>query len=318
MSLSLVRWEEPAAGISLAPSPAAVVAYGLTRRFGTSLALDGVNLNVPSGSVTLLSGANGAGKSTLMRLLLNLDSPTAGRIEVNGLDPSRHGPQIRANAGHMPEEVEPGNAWLKVGRWFAHRAAYYRGWDHAYAEQLIHRLGIDLNRRVGELSKGEARRIQLVAALAHRPSLLLLDEPTDGFDPVVRDTVLELLAAHLAETGCTMLVSTHLAGEVDRLVDNVAVLHCGRLIAQGTREAIVGTIARHEIDAPANWSMPPTLAPLVLRAERGLGRTHLVVTDSPIPQVAAALSATGATIRSTSGVGLADAILLLLQNGQRR
>ncbi|QIL01777.1 ABC transporter ATP-binding protein [Sphingomonas sinipercae] len=293
----------------------AVETHGLSRRYGSEQALRDVDLTVPAGSAYLLSGTNGAGKSTLLRILLNLDRPNVGSASVLGLDSQRDGPLVRASTGYMSEEIEPGYRWMRIRQLLDHRASYFSTWDHDYAARLVKTLGVRTDRIVGDLSKGQARRVQLIAALAHRPQLLLLDEPTDGFDPIIRDTVLELLAAHFADTGCTLLISTHLAGEVDRLVDHVGVLHSGRLIAQGQRDEVAGSIRRYEVDVPQSWSPSEDLEALVLRWDRGLGRSRMFTTRAPEAAVEAALSRAGAGVRGVTGLTLADSILILLQAG---
>ncbi len=116
-----------------------------------------------------------------------------------------------------------------------HHAAYRPGWDWSYAGELMRKLEIDEERVFGTLSKGQARRVELVMALGHRPPLLLLDEPTDGLDPMMRDIVLRLLRSHIRESSPTTIVATHVLHEVDALVDHVAVLHEGRLVLQCSR-----------------------------------------------------------------------------------
>ena len=182
----------------------AVATHGLSKRYGSETALAGVDLRVPEGAVYILIGSNGAGKSTALKVLMNLERPDAGRAEVFGLDTASRGPEVRAQVGYVPEQHAPGYRWMTCGRLIQHVAAYYPAWDDAYADHLIAVFGVRLQRKVGSLSKGEARRLQLVLALAHRPPLLLLDEPTDGLDPVVRKRTLALLAEHLADTPTTV------------------------------------------------------------------------------------------------------------------
>jgi ABC-type Mn2+/Zn2+ transport system ATPase subunit len=179
----------------------AVATYGLTRRYRGETALDRVDHRVPEGAVYVLVGANGAGKSTTFKVLMNLERPDAGTAEVLGLDTAMRGPEVRAQVGYVPEHHGHGYRWMTCGRLLQHASAYYPAWEPTYAEHLSHALGLRLHRKVGTLSKGEARRLQLVLALAHRPRVLLLDEPTDGLDPVVRNRTLALLAEHLADRG---------------------------------------------------------------------------------------------------------------------
>jgi molybdate transport system ATP-binding protein len=122
---------------------------------------------------------------------------------------------------------------MRVGRMLEHHAVYFPAWDPAYAARLAHAFELPLHKPLGRLSKGLARRVHLTLALAHRPPLLLLDEPTDGLDPVMRDETLGMLAEHVAETGCTVLISTHLVHEVDRLADHLVLIEAGRVVASG-------------------------------------------------------------------------------------
>ena len=212
----------------------AVATRGLSMRYGKQAALSAVDLRIPEGAVYVLIGPNGAGKSTAMKVLLNLERADAGRAEVFGLDTVSHGPQVRAQVGYMPESHEHTYAWMTCGRLVQHVARNYPAWDHAYAAHLIEVFGVRPERKVGTLSKGESRRLQFILALAHRPPLLLLDEPTDGLDPVVRNRTLALLAEHLADTPTTVVIATHHIHEVESLADHVGVLRSGRLVAKET------------------------------------------------------------------------------------
>jgi ABC-2 type transport system ATP-binding protein len=148
---------------------------------------------------------------------------------------------------------------MTCGRLLQHVAAYYPSWDHAYADHLTRALDLRLQRKVGGLSKGEARRLQLVLALAHRPALLLLDEPTDGLDPLVRKRVLAMLAEHLSDTPTTVMISTHHVYEMETLADHVGVLRDGRLVAQLGRDDLKRTVRRYRIEVPEGWEAPSGL-----------------------------------------------------------
>ncbi|MYF62611.1 MAG: ABC transporter ATP-binding protein, partial [Gammaproteobacteria bacterium] len=173
--------------IDLGKGPFAVTTRGLAKRFGSTRALDGLDLQVPEGAVYVLVGPNGAGKSTLIRTLVGLVRYQAGTVSVLGRDPADRGAEVRAGIGYVPEDYRVGYAWMTVGRLLEHQAVYHPSWDAVYARELRTRYGIDPGRKCHTLSKGQSRRVQLVLALAHRPPLLLLDEPTDGLDHVVRD-----------------------------------------------------------------------------------------------------------------------------------
>ncbi|HEX8907371.1 MAG TPA: ABC transporter ATP-binding protein [Longimicrobiaceae bacterium] len=288
----------------------AVATHGLTKRFGRDFSLLGVDLQVPQGAVYVLVGPNGAGKTTTMRLLLGLLTPDSGAAEVLGLDPRTHGPLVRAQAGYVPERGEWGYGYMSVGRLLEHHAAYFPAWDWEYATRLANAFEIPLQKRMGRLSKGLARRVHLLAALAHRPPLLLLDEPTDGLDPVMRDETLGMLAEHVADTGCTVLISTHLVHEVDRLADHLGVMRDGRLAAQLPRETLHRMLRRYRADVPAGWSGAPGLHGVVKRG--GVGREIQWSVWGEEREVARQLAESGATLRDAAPLTLEDAAVALL------
>jgi ABC-2 type transport system ATP-binding protein len=293
------------------PESFAVATHGLSMRYGKQTALDAVDLRVPDGAIYVLIGANGAGKSSAMKALLNLDRADAGRAEVFGLDTIDDGPRVRAQIGYMPEAHEQAYSWLTGGQLIRHVAAHYPAWDHAYAARLIDVLGVRVERKVGTLSKGESRRLQFVLALAHRPPLLLLDEPTDGLDPVVRNRTLAHLAEHLADTPTTVVVATHHIHEVESLADHVGVLIGGRLVAQMSRDELRRTVHRYRAEVPEDWQTPPELQTPSLRRSRG-GREVQWTLIGEERDVTARLAATGATVRDVTPLALEEAALAFL------
>ena len=289
----------------------AVATYELTVRYGRETALAGVDFRVPEGSVYALVGANGAGKSTAMKVLLNLERATDGRAEVFGLDTIAQGPQVRAQIGYVPERHEHDYPWLTCGRLMQHVAAHYPAWDHAYAAQLAEVFGVRLQRKVGTLSKGEARRLQFVLALAHRPPLLLLDEPTDGFDPLVRNRAFAQLAEHLADTPTTVVIATHHIAEVESLADHVGVLNAGCLVAQMSRDELRRTVRRYRVEAAEGWAPPADLRIASRRRSRA-GREQQWTVVGEENDVAGRLTAAGATVREVTPLALEEAALAFL------
>jgi ABC-2 type transport system ATP-binding protein len=288
-----------------------IATHGLSMRYGKQVALNAIDLRVPEGTVYVLIGANGAGKSTAMKMLLNLERAEAGRAEVFGLDTVSHGPQVRAQVGYIPESHEHAYAWLTCGRLIQHFARNYPAWDHEYAAQLIKLFDVRLERKAGTLSKGESRRLQFVLALAHRPPLLLLDEPTDGLDPVVRNRTLALLAEHLADTPTTVMIATHHIHEVESLADHVGVLSAGRLVAQMSRDELRRTVLRYRVEVPEGWEAPPELRIASLRRSPG-GREAQWTMVGEERDVTARLAAAGATVRDVTPLALEEAALAFL------
>jgi ABC-type multidrug transport system ATPase subunit len=300
------RWPEQDGGDGFA-----VATHGLSVRYGKETALAEVDLRVPEGAVYVLIGTNGAGKSTAMKVLLNLERPNGGRAEVFGLDTASRGPEVRAQVGYIPESHEHDYRWMTCGRLMRHVAAHYPAWDDAYAARLIDALGVRMERKAGTLSKGEARRLQFVLALAHRPSLLLLDEPTDGLDPVVRNRTLALVAEHLADTPTTVVIATHHVHEVESLADHVGVLREGRLVAQMTRDGLRRTVLRYRVEVPDGWEAPPGLRIGSLRRSRAGREVQWTLVGEP-DDVSARLAGSGATVRDVTPLALEEAALAFL------
>jgi len=292
----------------------AVATQGLSMRYGKETALAGVDLRVPEGAVYLLIGPNGAGKSTAMKVLLNLVRPDAGRAEVFGLDTAARGPEVRAQVGYIPEQHEHDYGWMTCGRLIRHVAVHYPAWDEAYARHLIEMFGVHLERKAGQLSKGEARRLQFVLALAHRPPLLLLDEPTDGLDPMARNRALAQLAEHLADAPATVVITTHHIQEVESLADHAGVLREGRLVAQMSRDEMRRIIRRYRFEVPDGWQPPPELR--VAKRSRAGREVQWTLIGEP-DEVTARLTAAGATVRDVTPLALEEAALAVLAEEAR-
>jgi ABC-2 type transport system ATP-binding protein len=293
------------------PESYAVATHGLSMRYGKQTALNAVDLRVPEGAVYVLIGGNGAGKSTAMKVLLNLERPDSGRAEVFGLDTAADGPTVRAQIGYIPESHEHPYAWLTGAQLIKHVAMHYPAWDHAYAARLLEVFGVRPERKIGTLSKGEGRRLQFVLALGHHPPLLLLDEPTDGLDPVVRNRTLAQLAEHLADTPTTVVIATHHIHEVESLADHVGVLGAGRLVAQMSRDELRRTVLRYRVEVAEGWEAPPELRIASLRRSRG-GREVQWTLIGEERDVTARLAAAGATVRDVTPLSLEEAALAFL------
>jgi ABC-2 type transport system ATP-binding protein len=289
----------------------AIETRGLAKRFGSRVALESLDLRVPRGSVYVLVGPNGAGKTTTLRILLDLVRADAGAATVLGHDTVSAGPEVRAVSGYLPERQDAGYPWMKVKALLDHHASYRSGWDADYAAALLERLEVRDHTKFGKLSKGEARRVQLVMALAHRPRVLLLDEPTDGLDPVMRDEALSLLSDHIAENDTTLLISTHLVYEVEGLGDYLGVLKDGRLTAQLDRERLRARLRRYTLEVPEAWSGVADLEGRVVR-RNGEGREVAWTVWGEERDVVGQLKAGGATVRDVDPLTLEEAAVALL------
>lgn len=289
----------------------AVDTRGLTKRFGDQTALSDVSLQVPAGAVYLLVGPNGAGKSTTLKVLLDLVRAEQGTAEVFGLNVRDRAPEVRANVGYVPERPDWGYGWMRVGRLLEHHALYYPTWDAEYAARLVRKFELRLDRKIGVLSKGQARRVHITMALAHRPPLLLLDEPTDGLDPFMRDETLGVIADHLAETPTTVVLSTHHVEEVEGLADHIGVLRNGELRAQMSRDDLSANLRRYRVEVPDGWSGVSSLNGSVLRRVTAPREVQWTVWGSEA-DVIQKLSDAGGTVREVAPLSLIDATLALL------
>ncbi len=210
----------------------AVRTEGLQRSFGRHQVIRGLDLAVPRGSVYGFLGRNGAGKTTTLRMLMGILNPDAGTMTLGDRTVRRTTPKMREDVGYVSQQ-QHFYPWMKVKRLGSFVGAFYRRWDKARYLQLCGQLAIDPAQRVGELSGGTRMKLAMALALAHRPPLMVLDEPTAGVDPVTRREILDLLRAMVDDEGVTVLFSTHQIGEVEAIGTHVGVLHDGRMFWQG-------------------------------------------------------------------------------------
>jgi ABC-2 type transport system ATP-binding protein len=212
---------------------------GLSRQFGATIALDAVDFVATPGRVHGLVGVNGAGKTTLIKHLLGLLRTTRGSVRVFGLDPAREPVAVLRRVGYLSEHRELPD-WMRIDELLRYTQAYYPSWDMAYARELLDTFGLDGARKVAGLSQGMRAQTGLVVAVAHRPDLLILDEPSSGLDAVVRQDILDAIVRTVADDGRTVIFSSHLLDEVERMSDHVTMIHEGKVVLNGSVEDIRG------------------------------------------------------------------------------
>jgi ABC-2 type transport system ATP-binding protein len=205
----------------------------LTKRYPRVTALDALTVDVQSGIVGLV-GANGAGKSTLIKVLLGLIEPTAGEVRVLGLDPGREGDEVRARVGYMPEHdcLPPDLVAAEFVTHMARISGLPRAAARERASEALRHVGLyeERYRQIGGYSTGMKQRVKLAQALVHDPDLLLLDEPTNGLDPAGREAMLALIQRIGTEFNISVVVCSHLLGEVERICDWLVAIDGGRLL----------------------------------------------------------------------------------------
>jgi len=201
----------------------------LTRRFDSGTALDAVTLSIPQGAVYGLVGANGAGKTTLIKHILGLLRAQSGSVRVFGLDPVSDPVGVLSRIGYLSEENDlPG--WMRVDELIRYSRAFRPAWDDAYAEELRQSFALERAAKIKTLSKGQKARVGILIAVAYRPDLLVLDEPSSGLDPIVRRDILGAIIRTIAHEGRTVLFSSHLLEEVEQVADHVTMINKGRIV----------------------------------------------------------------------------------------
>ena len=274
----------------------AISAAGLSKRYGDTLALDGLDLTVDEGEVYGYLGPNGAGKTTTIRLLLGLHRPSSGRAELFGVD--AWGDPVAAHRRVAYVAGEP-FLWpaLTSAETFEFLARLHGGTDAAYRDVLVDRFQLDTRKKIRALSKGNRQKVQLIAALATRADLLLLDEPTSGLDPLM-EMVFRECVMEAKERGQGVFLSSHILSEVEAVCDRVGILRAGKLVDQGTlkelRHLAVQTV-EVTFTGPA-----PTPAPLpgVKVAGAGANALRFEVSGSIGPLIAALADHPVATLTS--------------------
>ncbi len=191
--------------------------------------LDGVSFDVSPGEVVGLLGRNGAGKTTLIRIAMGMIEPQSGSVRVFGLDPSREPLEVKRRIGYVSEEQTlPG--FLSIGDVIRLHRDLFPDWDDLMAEGLCDRYDLSWQKKIKDLSKGQARQVALLCAVSHKPELLILDEPAGGLDPAARRDFLETSIQLLNEAGSTILFSSHHMSDVERMAGRVVMLHDGTVL----------------------------------------------------------------------------------------
>jgi ABC-2 type transport system ATP-binding protein len=236
------------------------------KRFGVREVLAGVNLSVPRGSVLGLLGKNGAGKTTMIKCALGLLRPNQGEISLLGEPSATLSPEAKARIGYVPQEI-PLYPWMRVGHLLNYTSAFYPKWNEALVRQLIGDWEVDESQRVGKLSVGTRQKLAIILALAHEPDLLVLDEPAASLDPAGRRDFLKAVLEVSAEGNRTVIFSTHLTFDLERVADRVAILRGGRIAYDGELDALKESVKRLHLSAssplPAALDVPGAVRSVV-------------------------------------------------------
>lgn len=240
------------------PANGLISVSGLSRRFDTRQALENISLQVPPGVIFGLIGGNGAGKTTLIRHLLGMLKAQSGSVRVFGLDPVSSPVEVLGRIGYLSEDRDLPN-WMRVRELLGYTRAFYPAWDSGYAAELLEAFQLDGQAVVKTLSRGQRARLGLLISLAHRPQLLIFDEPSSGLDPVVRRDILGSIIRTIADDGRTVFFSSHLLDEVEQVADHVAIIHCGKIMLTSTMDQLRETHRRMTLRFRHATIVAPTL-----------------------------------------------------------
>jgi ABC-2 type transport system ATP-binding protein len=292
----------------------AIETRGLEYTPGRGFKISNLSMHVPAGALYGFLGPNGAGKTTTIRLLLGLVPADAGSVTVLGRSmPAQH-VDVLARTGYVPERPHL-YPTLSVDEALHYHAAFHDAWDESWATELKRDFALVGDRKVGALSKGETGKLMMLLALAQQPELLVLDEPTDGLDPVVRREVLEALLAYVSSHDATVLISSHLVHELERICDWIAVMDRGALVAELPMQELKDGIKRLSVlNAPTTLDSTPFTV-LDRRPNNGSGEQWLVRGWSN--DMRDYFGGYGATLREVVDLDLEDGFVELLRSFRR-
>jgi ABC-2 type transport system ATP-binding protein len=222
----------------------AIMFSDVTKYYRKRRALDRFSLEVSEFAGCVFLGPNGAGKTTAIRILLDLVRPDSGKIRALDLDPRRDGPSIRSEIGYISERGQFSYSWMSVGQAIDFHASHFPKWDSRYAHELMGLLEVRTGQKLHTLSKGEMKRVALLCALAHRPRIIIMDEPFDGLDPGARIRFTDILTHHLSSSPATMVIATHHPEDVESFTSSICFMTDGQAQRVTTTGELVGAVNR--------------------------------------------------------------------------
>lgn len=273
-----------------------IVIDGLTKHYGNLRVVDSVRLRVPAGCVYGLLGRNGAGKSTLIKMLMGMVQPDSGRATLLGEDIAELRPQTRAKIAYLAEG-HPLYRWMSVAQAVRFTKGFYSGdvWHDRFLADVLDHFGISPKQKIGRLSNGQRAQVSLALALAPDPQLLILDDPTLGLDTVVRRDFLESMIHLIQRSGRTILLSSHILGDVERVADRIGILVDGVLRVDCPMEHFKASLRRVVLEFTGSVPRFPTCAGLVSQRQIG-GKLELVIVGYGNEQAALAESLGAASV----------------------
>jgi ABC-2 type transport system ATP-binding protein len=277
----------------------------LTRRFDDKAALRDVTIQIPRGRVFGIVGENGAGKTTLIKHILGLYRAQQGSVAVFGMDPVKHPKEVLSRIGYLSEQPDFPE-WMTIAQFMNYMAAFYPNWDHQYAAKLLELVSVDPQKKIRDLSKGQQARVGLCAAQAHRPELLVLDEPSSGLDPVARNEILAAVIRTVIHEGRSVLLSSHLLDEVERVCDHLLFFSKGQVLLSDSMETVLER--HHQITLRFPGPLPWQALPGVFNGVEDDGEWQLFC-FADLEELSGLLQRQGAEILGTRRLTLNEAFL---------
>jgi ABC-2 type transport system ATP-binding protein len=248
----------------------------ISKAYDSSIVLNGIDLSIPPGAVLGLIGRNGAGKSTLIRILLGLLMPDRGESFVLGEPSLKMTDASKTRLGYVPQQPDA-LAWMRVKDMLEFIGSFYPKWDMEYAKTSLARWMIPGEKVISKLSPGERQRVALIRALASNPELLVLDEPAAALDPVARRDLLREIALRAGESGTTVLFSTHIVSDLERVASHVAFLHKSKLLLNAPMDDLKETHARLLLPSASAQQLYGPLPGEIARHRRSDGSVSIVL-----------------------------------------
>ena len=295
------------------PTSLAVETWSLCKEFGGRAVLSDINLAVPRGSVLALLGRNGSGKSTLLKMIIGVTAPSSGGGLCLGFDILTKGLQIRERTGYLGEEPRL-YGYMTVQQLLAFCRGFYPQWDEDLVKRALRLFELPPAAKVRELSRGMKNQLGLIAALAPRPELVILDEPTTGFDPVARRHFFTLLIDEAVSRGASVLMASHQLEEVERVADRVALLKEGRIIKTCAVDDLIA--GEKQIRVVFQKEPPPGLFQTPgISGVRREGRAYIISVSANLEGIWQACAAWPHFALETVGPGLEDIFLRYVEGG---
>lgn len=275
----------------------------LTKNFGTQRVLDNISLTVNQGSVYGLMGPNGAGKTTLIKSMLGILQPNAGKILIDG-DDVHQTPEVKTKVGYVAD-YQNYYAHFSVADMISFYRMTYKEWDENRFNELKNTFRLPMDKKVRTLSKGMRTQLAILLNLSISPKVLMLDEPTSGLDPVVRRQLMNILLDEVALKGTTVFISTHNLNELERICDQIGIIHQGRLLLSESIDQLKQQVRK--VQVAFSDKLPPQVAnrPEILKIEQQ-GRVYSIVVQNNIEAVMVELQQHNPLLLETIDMSLED------------